>query len=158
MTIGTKNSLHNNLCNAILSNVALDKQQPCRWIRHPHAVRLTTDNLTYPIPPYQRITLIYAFLRCIWGHGSGAKEYAPTVSSVVRHCLAATRSTINIQLFVEKTTVIYTFLVATSNQTLTNLKRIRTVTASARTESQARAQLNGLPLVFVSRCAAKAGV
>ncbi|MBQ4864584.1 hypothetical protein J8L98_23150 [Pseudoalteromonas sp. MMG013] len=158
MTIVTKNSLHNQICNAILSPVPLSKEQPCRWIKHPLAVRITTDNLMYHILPYQRNSLIHAFLRCIWGHGSGAKENAPTVSSVVRHCFAATRSTINIKLFMETTTMIYTFLVATRNQTLAQLNRIRTVSTVANTEAQARAQLNGLPLVFIRCSAAKAGV
>ncbi|MEC4090120.1 host cell division inhibitor Icd-like protein [Pseudoalteromonas rubra] len=53
--------------------------------------------------------------------------------------------------------MLYTFLVATGNQTLSKLPRIRTVSAVADTEAQARAQLTGLPLVFVSRNAAKAG-
>lgn len=158
MTIGTKNPLQSTICSAILRTVPLSKEQPCRWIKHPQAVRITNDNLTYHIPPYQRNdTLIYAFLRWLWGHGSGAKENAPSVSFVCGHCFAATRSTINIKLFMGLTNVIYTFLVATGNQTLSKLSRIRTVSAVADTEAQARAQLTGLPLVFVSRNTAKAG-
>jgi len=157
MTIGTKNNLHNPIGDAILFTVPLSKEQPCRWIKHPQAVR-QNENLTNSIPPYQRISLIYAFLRCIWGHGSGAKENAPSVSFVLGHCFAATRSTINIKLFMEIQNVIYTFLIATRNQTLSKLSRIRTVSATADSEEQARAQLNGLPLVFVSCKANKAGV
>ncbi|AZZ97988.1 hypothetical protein [Pseudoalteromonas sp. R3] len=158
MTIGTKNPLQMICGNAILDPIALDKQStPCRWIRHPQAVR-QNENLTYHIPPYQRNnTLIHALLRWLWGHGSGAKENAPSVSFVLGHCLAATRSTINIQLFMGIQNVIYTFLVASGNQTLSKLSRIRTVSAVADTEAQARAQLTGLPLVFVSRNTAKAG-
>lgn len=54
--------------------------------------------------------------------------------------------------------MLYTFLIATRNQTLSTLSRIRTVSATADSEEQARSQLNGLPLVFVSCKANKAGV
>ena len=158
MTIGTKNNLHNLIGDAILFTVALDKQQPCRWIRHPQAVSNTNEN---SIRSYSPVSALFADIcaeRCIWGHGSGAKENAPTVSFVCGHCLEATRSTININLFMELTNVIYTFLIATRNQTLSTLSRIRTVSATADSEEQARAQLNGLPLVFVSCKANKAGV
>lgn len=48
-------------------------------------------------------------------------------------------------------TMIFTFLIASSACRLADLRRIRTVTAVADTEAQARAALAGLPLVFVSR-------
>ncbi|MEH8134099.1 host cell division inhibitor Icd-like protein [Aeromonas sp. 164P] len=47
--------------------------------------------------------------------------------------------------------MIFTFLIASSACRLADLRRIRTVTAVADTEAQARAALAGLPLVFVSR-------
>ncbi len=48
--------------------------------------------------------------------------------------------------------MIYTFLIPHSRTCrLADLRRIRTVTAVADTEAQARAALAGLPLVFVSR-------
>lgn len=157
MTIGTKNNLHNQIGDAILSAVALDKQPKLRWIRHPLAVMISRQ---FKVPHFS----ISAFnadtraRRCIWGHGSGAKENAPTLPLSGRHCLEATRSTININLFMEIPDMIYTFLIATRNQTLSTLSRIRTVSATADSEEQARSQLNGLPLVFVSCKANKAGV
>ena len=45
----------------------------------------------------------------------------------------------------------FTFLIASSACRLADLRRIRTITAVADTEAQARAALAGLPLVFVSR-------
>lgn len=45
----------------------------------------------------------------------------------------------------------FTFLIASSACRLADLRRIRTVTAVADTEAQARAALAGLPLVFLSR-------
>ena len=46
---------------------------------------------------------------------------------------------------------LFTFLIAPRPCRLADLRRIRTVTAVADTEAQARAALAGLPLVFVSR-------
>ena len=47
--------------------------------------------------------------------------------------------------------MIFTFLIASSACRLADLRRIRTITAVADTEAQARANLPGLPLVFLSR-------
>ena len=49
------------------------------------------------------------------------------------------------------TSKIFTFLLAAHGCRVADLRRIRTVTAVADTEAQARAALAGLPLVFVSR-------
>lgn len=49
----------------------------------------------------------------------------------------------------------FTFLIASSACRLADLRRIRTVTAVADTEAQARAALAGLPLVFLSRTPSK---
>ena len=49
------------------------------------------------------------------------------------------------------TSKVFTFLIASRACRLADLRRIRTVTAVADTEAQARAALAGLPLVFVSR-------
>lgn len=45
----------------------------------------------------------------------------------------------------------YTFLIAPRSRRLATLRRIRTVSTTARTEAEARAHLSGLPLVFISR-------
>ncbi|EJB8455145.1 hypothetical protein MW332_005009 [Vibrio parahaemolyticus] len=47
--------------------------------------------------------------------------------------------------------MIYTFLIAGGSQTLSDLKRIRTVSLVAQSELLARQQLSGLSLVFKSR-------
>ena len=49
------------------------------------------------------------------------------------------------------TSKVFTFLIASRACRLADLRRIRTVTAVADTEAQARAALAGLPLVFLSR-------
>ena len=66
-----------------------------------------------------------------------------------RHCFAATRSALFNEQGIPQ--MIFTFLIASSACRLADLRRIRTVTAVADTEAQARAALAGLPLVFVSR-------
>ena len=55
--------------------------------------------------------------------------------------------------------MIYTFLIPHSRACrLADLRRIRTVSAVADTEAQARAALAGLPLVFLSRTPSNKGV
>lgn len=66
-----------------------------------------------------------------------------------RHCFAATRSALFNEQGIPQ--MIFTFLIASSACRLADLRRIRTITAVADTEAQARAALAGLPLVFVSR-------
>lgn len=47
--------------------------------------------------------------------------------------------------------MLFTFLIAYRDQKLAQLTRVRTISAVASSEAAARAQLPGLPLVFVSR-------
>ncbi len=47
--------------------------------------------------------------------------------------------------------MIYTFIIARPGQKLSQLKRIRTVSAFGRTEAEARRAFKGLPLVLKSR-------
>ncbi len=157
MTKDIINSLRNTVRNAILSSVPLSKEQKSRWIKHPLAVSKPNENLTDLIPPYQRSALIQAPNAVYGGMGREPKKTPPKCLSFGRHCFAATRSTLNINLFKEIPNMLYTFLIAFCDQKIAQLERIRTVTAVADTETQARAQLNGLPLVFVSRESAKAG-
>jgi len=56
------------------------------------------------------------------------------------------------------TSKIFTFLIASSACRLADLRRIRTITAVADTEAQARIALAGLPLVFLSRTPSNKGV
>ncbi|MGN5224225.1 hypothetical protein [Aeromonas veronii] len=47
--------------------------------------------------------------------------------------------------------MIFTFLIASSACRVADLRRIRTISAVADSEAQARIALAGLPLVFLSR-------
>ncbi|HHO0883864.1 MULTISPECIES: hypothetical protein [Aeromonas] len=51
--------------------------------------------------------------------------------------------------------MVYTFLIAPSVCRLADLHRIRTISAVASNEAQARSALPGLPLVFLSRTPSK---
>ena len=53
------------------------------------------------------------------------------------------------------TSKVFTFLIASSACRLADLSRIRTISAVANNEAQARSALAGLPLVFLSRTPSK---
>lgn len=136
----------------ILSTVGLDTQQTDWRIRHPQSVT-QIGQIRLPYSPIRAAQAGILSTYCIWGHGSGAKENAPTVPSYLGHCLAATRSALSI-LTDKAYKMLYTFIVAypfAKKQPLRNLVRVRTISAVAPNETKAREQLTGLPLVFV-RC------
>ena len=123
----------------------LDTHQQGWRTRHPIAT--TYKGQSAPNPPF--LATCRGSIR-IWGHGSGAKENAPTapLSFVALSCgypirLGLSKPRIH--------TVTFTFLIAPSACRLADLRRIRTITAVADTEAQARIALAGLPLVFLSR-------
>jgi hypothetical protein len=71
--------------------------------------------------------------------GDGLKPYSEAVIMTTTPTQAATAA------------MIYTFLIAGGVRALSDFKRIRTISLVAQSERLAREQLNGLPLVFVSR-------
>lgn len=85
----------------------------------------------------------------VLGAWVGSQRKRPHCACLREHCLAATRSALR-QLHVGITQMIFTFLIATHGK-FSDLHRIRTISAVADTEAQARANLPGLPLVFVAR-------
>ncbi|WP_320152169.1 hypothetical protein [uncultured Tolumonas sp.] len=120
-------------------------------IQHPTAAK--TDGKFVPSSQSNRLMRLQ---RYIWGHGSGAKENAPTVpfrwsallcGYPIRHWFS-TNGTLN---------MIYTFLIAATRGRIADVQRIRTISAVANTETEARARLTGLPLIFMSRTPAQGG-
>lgn len=86
-----------------------------------------------------------------FGAWVGSQRKRPHCACLREHCLAATRSALR-QLHVGITQMIFTFLIQRSRACrVADLPHIRTITAVADTEAQARAALAGLPLVFLSR-------
>ena len=123
----------------------LDTHQHGWRIRHPQAVTRHRKICNhFPIPG--NLPWIFLYL----GAWVGSQRKRPHCAvPLFRHCLAATRSALFNEQGIPQ--MIFTFLIASSACRLADLRRIRTVTAVADTEAQARAALAGLPLVFLSR-------
>ena len=124
----------------------LDKWRHGWRIRHPQA---ETEQRTIRISSPISGTLpgIYPIL----GAWVGSQRKRPHCAvPLFRHCLASTRSALFNEQGIPQ--MIFTFLIQHSRTCrLADLRRIRTVTAVADTEAQARIALAGLPLVFLSR-------
>ena len=128
----------------------LDTHRQGWRIRHPQAVTTPWDNL-YLSP---RFSAVCRGSIPIWGHGSGAKENAPTVPSlgVALSCGYPIRLG---HLTPRNHPMIYTFCVTRSRGPIAALPAIRTVSVYATNETEARTRLAGLPLVFLSRSPAR---
>lgn len=125
--------------------VTLDKWRHGWRIRHPQAVTHVGKSVSLS-PISGTLPGIYPVL----GAWVGSQRKRPHCACLREHCLAATRSALR-QLHVGINQMIFTFLIASSACRLADLRRIRTITAVADTEAQARIALAGLPLVFMSR-------
>ena len=128
----------------------LDTPQRGWRIRHPQAVTTPWDNL-YLFP---RFSAACRGSIHIWGHGSGAKENAPTVPSLGVALLCGYPIRLG-YLTPRNYPMIYTFCVTRSRGPIAALPAIRTISVYATNEAQARTRLAGLPLVFLSRCPAR---
>ena len=114
-------------------------------IKHPKALNNCENMPHFPkLRPLRRGSIQFR------GMGREPKKTPRLRLSIEGRCLAATRSAI-VSNSMEITPMIFTFLIAPSACRLADLRRIRTITAVADTEAQARANLPGLPLVFLSR-------
>ena len=134
-----------------VQNVAgLDTQQHGWRIRHPHAL---TD--VGKFVSHTSITGIMLVISLFLGkYGSGAKETASPCACLRQHCRAATRSAY-VTHDVGTLIMIYTFLIATNRGRIADFQRIRTISAFANSETEARQRLSGLPLIFLSRSPAQ---
>ena len=115
--------------------------------------------LTYPVGGPCRVMVARAGQPSGWPVSSGcagistpARATAMSVETLVgsenlSHPEAAIMATVPTLA----TSKVFTFLIASRACRLADLRHIRTITAVADTEAQARAALAGLPLVFVSR-------
>ena len=127
----------------------LDTHRQGWRIRHPQAV--TELGQLVSIPPISSNLLgIYPYL----GAWIGSQRKRPHCACLARHCLAATRSAI-VSMSYGLPTMIYTFLIATNRGRIADFQRIRTISAFAKSETEARQHLSGLPLVFLSRSPAQ---
>ena len=135
--------LHPWINSDSLPHVALSKRQG-RRIKHPQAMTKPRTICTIS-PIFGLMPEIYSFL----GAWVGSQRKRP-------HCAflgLALLCGYPIRLGLPKPRIvimIFTFLIATHGK-VSDLHRIRTISAVADTEAQARANLPGLPLVFVAR-------
>ncbi len=127
----------------------LDTQQQGWRIRHPQAM---TKPRTIRI--YSSITGTLPVIRSYLGVWIGSQRKRP-------HCAflgLALSCGYPIRLGLSKPRVIsmiYTFLIATNRGRIADFQRIRTISAFAKSETEARQRLAGLPLVFMSRSPAQ---
>ena len=127
----------------------LDTRLQSWWTRHPQAVTNTGKFDVPLLPILEAVNGLFVSYQ-FWVAWVGSQRKRPQRAFLCWHCRAATRSTC-VPLTQGNKLMIYTFLIAGGCQKLSELKRIRTITVSAQTEAQARKQLLGLPLVFISQ-------
>ena len=133
----------------ILSAATLSKWRQGWRIKHPQAV---TKPRTIRI--YSSITGTLPVIRSYLGVWVGSQRKRP-------HCAflgLALLCGYPIRLGLSKPRVIsmiYTFLIATNRGRIADFQRIRTISAFANSETEARQRLSGLPLIFLSRSPAQ---
>ena len=133
-----------------VQNVAtLSKWQQGWRIKHPKAM---TD--VGKFVPHSLITGFVPVIYSVLGAWIGSLRKRPHCACLRRHCFAATRSAY-VTNDVGTLIMIYTFLIATSRGRIADFQRIRTISAFANSETEARQRLDGLPLIFLSRSPAK---
>ena len=140
--------LHPWINSDSLPHVALSKRQG-RRIKHPQAMTKPRTNCTIS-PIFGLMPEIYSFL----GAWVGSQRRRP-------HCAflgLALLCGYPIRLGLSKPRVIsmiYTFLIATNRGRIADFQRIRTISAFAKSETEARQRVSGLPLIFLSRSPAQ---
>ena len=134
----------------VQSVATLSKWQQGWRIKHPQAATTQRDNLNL-YPHHWRLA---GDLSVFGGMGREPKKTPPLCLSFVWHCFAATRSAF-VPHTQRITPMIYTFLIATNRGRIADIQRIRTISAFAKSETEARQRLAGLPLIFMSRSPAQ---
>jgi hypothetical protein len=138
-----------NQTATILSVATLSKWQQGWRIKHPQA-------MTKPrtIRLYSSITGTLPVIRSYLGAWVGSQRKRPHCAFLGLALLCG--YPIRLGLFKPRITpMIYTFLIATNRGRIADFQRIRTISAFAKSETEARQRLSGLPLVFLSRSPAE---
>ena len=133
----------------VLDVAGLDTQRHGWRIRHPKAM---TKPRTIRI--YSSITGTLPVIRSYLGVWVGSQRKRPHCAFLGLALLCG--YPIRLGLFKPRITpMIYTFLIATNRGRIADFQRIRTISAFAKSETEARQRLAGLPLVFMSRSPAQ---
>ena len=136
---------------AKVQNVAgLDTQQHGWWIRHPQAVKTNGQSVNH-----SSIAGVLPAIHSVFGAWVGSLRKRPNcaiplVGTVLR--LPDPPLAKNDQWTLQ---MIYTFLITANRGRIADIQRIRTISAFAKSETEARQRLSGLPLVFLSRSPAQ---
>ncbi|NCB59153.1 MAG: hypothetical protein EOM46_17060 [Gammaproteobacteria bacterium] len=143
--------LPNESQTATVLNVAtLSKWQQGWRIKHPQAV-LTNGQLVSHSPITGTLPVIYPYLGAWIGSQRKRPHCAfPLVGTALR--LPDPPLAKNDQWTLQ---MIYTFLITANRGRIVDVQRIRTISAFAKSETEARQRLAGLPLIFVSRSPAQ---
>tara|TARA_B100000700_G_C15063644_1_gene867837 strand:- start:10605 stop:11084 length:480 start_codon:yes stop_codon:yes gene_type:complete len=135
-------------CARLLSVAGLETQQPSWRIRDPQAV--TKPGKICTIHPNTGVQCLCLPLQQYLGAWVGSQRKRPRCAFL--GLALSCGYPIRLGLFKSrKFNMIYTFIIARPGQKLSQLKRIRTVSAFGRTEAEARRAFKGLPLVLKSR-------
>jgi len=136
----------NNIKVIKLNSVGLSTQRHSRRIKHP----LAMNNVGYLAPN---------FIYCPKVSVSRIREQDSEPNGLDRKCSRPLRALhgallcglLSAYIYLCRSyTMIYTFLIANKNK-LAELNTTRKISVCANSEQQARASLNGLPLLFVSQ-------
>lgn len=126
-------------------NTPNDKQAD---LIHPNAM----ENVGNLAPFFKYTLALLALVYLEFGSRIVSQRKAPVLCAVLHGALYL-RLTIRLhmQIYVGTFNMIYTFLIARSEQKLSQIKRLRFISAVGNSETEARNSLSGLPLVLVSR-------
>ncbi len=133
----------------LLYIATLSKWLQGRRIKHPQAVTELGKFV-----PHSLITNFMSVIYPVLGAWVGSQRKRPHCACLARHCFAATRSAI-VSMSYGLSIMIYTFLITANRGRIADFQRIRTISAFANSETEARQRLAGLPLIFVSRSPAQ---
>ena len=133
----------------VQSVATLSKWQQGWRIKHPQAV---TKPRTIRI--YSSITGTLPVIRSYLGVWIGSQRKRPHCAflGLALSCGYPSRLGLSKPRVIS---MIYTFLIATNRGRIADFQRIRTISAFAKSETEARQRLSGLPLVFLSRSPAQ---
>ena len=136
--------------DTVLDVAGLDTQQHGWWIRHPQAVKTNGQSVNH-----SSITGFKSVIHTSFGAWVGSLRKRPNcaiplVGTVLR--LPDPPLAKNDQWIFQ---MIYTFLITANRGRIADIQRIRTISAFAKSETEARQRLAGLPLIFVSRSPAQ---
>lgn len=141
-------------CVPLTHHVRIKLSLLVRRISHPQAERHVGKEADIHS---QSKCLTWRLSILILGHGSGAKENAPAELAYVGSDLRLPDPPYAINTYGNLIIMIYTFLIAASRGRIADINRVRTISAFAKSEQEARARLSGLPLVFMSRTPVQGG-